>query len=70
MFCELLIAWVDTRMRVLRPLYSTAKQRSGEMAEDKGLEPDDAQYSEEEALIYISDEKHPTGSVKKAELRR
>ena len=40
------------------------------MAEDKGLEPDDPQYSEEEALIYISDEKHPTGSVKKAELRR
>lgn len=51
------------------------KQASGTkrvtMAETKALiEQDDGHISEEEALIYISDEKHPTGSSKKAEIRR
>ena len=34
------------------------------------IEQDDGHYSEEEALIYISDEKHPSGATRKAEVRR
>ena len=48
-----------------------AGQKEVTMAETKSLiEQDDGHISEEEALIYISDEKHPTGSSKKAEIRR
>ena len=34
------------------------------------IEQDDRHYSEEEALVYISDEKHPSGATRKAEVRR
>ena len=41
------------------------------MAEEKALmDADDANYSDEEALIYMTNEKHPKGSVKKAEILR
>lgn len=41
------------------------------MAEDKGLIGSyDGMSSEEEAVVYISDEKHPSGAAKKAETRR
>ena len=50
---------------------STQRQYTVTMAEKKSLmEQDDGHYSEEEALIYISDEKHPVGATRKAEVRR
>lgn len=40
-------------------------------AESKQLiQPDDGEISEEESLVYISDEKHPSGVSKAAENRR
>ena len=48
-----------------------AKQAIKVMAEDRGLmHSDDGASSEEEALIYISDERHPSGASKRAETRR
>lgn len=41
------------------------------MDEDKRLmQPEDGNISEEEDLVYISDERHPSGTSKITEIRR
>ena len=58
---------------VIWPLTVERKQEPGKLTmAEKGplIEQDDGHYSEEEALIYISDEKHPSGATRKAEVRR